>query len=111
MRYLFKSLTLVLVLAAVPLPRCFGQASAINGEINGTVTDPSGAAVAGATVSATNPDRGFKHPDKTGDTGLYRFGLLPLGTYEVEVQAAGCAAAKRTGIVLTAGYIATLNVA
>src|SRR6266571_3186764 len=107
MSYTFKSLTLILFLGA----RCFGQASAINGEINGTITDPSGAAVAGAAVLATNAETGFKQSTKTGDAGLYRFTLLPLGSYEVEVQAAGFAAAKRTGIVLTAGYIATVNVA
>jgi hypothetical protein len=111
MRHTFQSLTLVLCLGAALLPRSFGQASAINGEINGTVTDPSGAAVAGATVQASNAGTGFKQSAKTGDSGLYRFGLLPLGSYEVEVQAAGFAAAKRTGIVLTAGYIATVNVA
>src|SRR5436305_12613193 len=106
MRYTsYQSLTLFLCLAGLlgtglP-PRCFGQAAAINGEINGTVTDPSGAAVVGATVQVSNLETGFKQSAKTGDTGLYRFGLLPLGSYEVDVQAAGFAPARRTGIVLT----------
>ena len=115
MRYILKSLTLSVCLAvflgtALP-PRGFGQAAAINGEINGTVTDPTGAAVAGASVQVSNVETGFKQSAKTGDTGLYRFGLLPLGSYEIDVQAAGFAPAKRTGIVLTAGYIATVDVA
>jgi hypothetical protein len=89
----------------------FGQASAINGEITGTVTDPSGAAVSGATVQVSNADTGFKQAAKTGDTGLYRFTVLPLGTYEIEVQAAGFGTTRRAGIVLTAGATATANIA
>src|ERR1039457_577844 len=80
----------------------FGQASAINGEITGTVTDPSGAAVSGATVEISNTDTGFKQSAKTGDTGLYRFTVLPLGTYEIAVQAAGFGATRRSGIALSA---------
>src|SRR5207244_4209951 len=106
----FRSLPQLFCLGAALLPRCFGQASAMNGEINGIVTDPSGAAVAGAAVQVSNRETGFRQSSKTGDTGLYRFGLLPLGSYDVEAQAAGFAAAKRTGIVLTAGYIATVDV-
>src|ERR1035441_9285674 len=78
----------------------FGQASAINGEITGTVTDPSGAAVSGATVEISNTDTGFKQSAKTGDTGLYRFTVLPLGTYEIAVQAAGFGATRRSRIDL-----------
>src|SRR5205809_6315208 len=93
-RYTLKSLAQIFCLGAALLPRCFGQASAMNGEINGIVTDPSGAAVAGATVQVSNLQTGFRQSAKTGDTGLYRFGLLPLGSYDVEVQAAGFAASK-----------------
>ena len=49
----------------------------------------SGAAISGATVEIANADTGFKQSTKTGETGLYRFTVLPLGTYEVAVQAAG----------------------
>jgi hypothetical protein len=87
-----------------------GQASAINGEITGTVTDPSGAAVAGAAVQITNTDTGFKQSGKSGDNGLYRFTVLPLGTYEVQVQATGFGAIRSTGNVVTAGAIATVDI-
>src|SRR5689334_694108 len=98
------------LLAAVLAANAFGQAAAINGEITGTVTDPSGAAVAGATVNVTNTDTGYKLTTKTADSGLYRLTLLPLGAYEIDVQAAGFAAAKRTGIPLMAGQTATVDV-
>jgi carboxypeptidase family protein len=88
----------------------WAQTSAMNGDISGTVTDPSGAAVAGATVNATNTATGLKQSAKTSDTGLYRLTLLPLGTYELEVQASGFAAARRTGIALMAGQTATVDV-
>jgi hypothetical protein len=90
--------------------KAFGQAAAIDGEIAGTVTDPSGAAVAGAAVSATNVDTGYKQAVKTAGTGLYRLTLLPLGNYAIEVQAAGFGAAKRTGIVVMVGQTVTVDV-
>src|SRR5438105_298975 len=107
MRHIWKFAVFVFVLTA----SAFGQASAINGEISGTVTDPAGAAIAGASVQATNADTGFKQQVKSGETGLYRLSVLPLGTYELQVQAPGFTAAKRTGIVLSAGAVATVDVA
>src|SRR3954465_16070280 len=86
------------------------QTSAMNGEISGTVTDPSGAAVAGATVNATNTVTGYKLSTKTAETGLYRLTLLPLGTYEIEVQAAGFGAARGTGIPGTVGATAAVDI-
>jgi hypothetical protein len=89
----------------------FAQASAINGEITGTVTDPSGAAIAGASVQVTNTDTGLKQTARSGDSGLYRVTLLPLGAYELEVTAAGFGPRKVTGVVLRAGATATVDVA
>ena len=80
-----KSFVPVVCLGLTLLSNCFGQASGINGEINGTVTDATGAAIAGATVQVTNPDTGFKQSAKTVDSGLYRFTVLPLGKYDLDV--------------------------
>ena len=68
------------------------------------------AAISGATVQVTNVDTGFKQSTKTGDTGLYRFTVLPLGTYDVEAQASGFGATRRTGIALSAGATATMDI-
>ena len=89
----------------------FGQAAAMNGEIAGTVTDPSGAAISSALVQVSNTRTGFKQSARTAETGLYRFTVLPLGLYEVSVQATGFAPARRTGITLSAGATATLDIA
>ena len=100
---------LLLAVALAILSNCFGQASAINGEITGTVTDASGAALPNATVEAVNLQTGFKQTVKTSDTGLYRLTLLPLGSYEVSAQAAGFAESRKTGIAVNAGGIATVD--
>ena len=107
----WKQIALLVSLALALPASVFGQASAINGEITGTVTDPSGAAISNAAVQIGNTDTGFKLSTKTGETGLYRFTVLPLGTYEIAVQAPGFATTRRTGIVLSAGATATVDIA
>jgi hypothetical protein len=59
------------------------------GGIQGTVTDPSGAAVAKATVTATNTDTGVATTHITSGTGTYSIQPLQVGTYNVEVTAKG----------------------
>src|SRR5690349_14667645 len=105
------SRTLVLSFALVSgAALCFGQGGALNGEITGTVTDPSGATVTNADVQAVNTGTGYKQSVKTGDTGIYRLTLLPLGIYEINIQAQGFAPTKRTAIELNAGAIVTVDV-
>jgi Carboxypeptidase regulatory-like domain/TonB dependent receptor len=65
----------------------YGQA--ISGNVVGTVTDPSGAVVANADVTATNVGTGAMVGTKTNSTGEYHFENLPVGTYKITVKAAG----------------------
>jgi hypothetical protein len=74
-----RLLALVAGAAATIQPLAHGQSAALNGEITGTVTDPSGAAIAGAVIQISNPATGFKREIKAAESGLYRFTLLPLG--------------------------------
>lgn len=60
-----------------------------SGEITGLVTDPSGAAVAGATVKVTNKATGATRRAITNSEGLYAFPALLPGLYELKVEAAG----------------------
>jgi len=62
-------------------------AQAISGNLTGTVVDPSGAAVSGATVEAVNAGTGQKITTTTKGFGEYFFGDLPAGTYNVIVSA------------------------
>jgi hypothetical protein len=61
----------------------------VNGSITGEVTDPSGAVVAGAHVAAHNLDTGVDTSTTTNSTGTFHIDFLPIGNYQVTVQASG----------------------
>src|SRR5215469_2002365 len=86
----------------------FGQI-ATTGKIAGVVTDSSGAAVPSASVTVKSAALMAERTTTTGPDGSYLFDLLPLGTYEVAVTAKGFKGFTETGIVLTAGFTATIN--
>ncbi|HEV2915082.1 MAG TPA: carboxypeptidase-like regulatory domain-containing protein [Pyrinomonadaceae bacterium] len=65
----------------------FGQAG--RSTVRGTVTDPQGAAVVGATVNLTNNERSFTRTQTTSGDGGYVFSAVPPGTYRIEVEAQG----------------------
>lgn len=79
--------------------------------LNGTVTDPSSAAVAGAKVTAVNPATGMTRSTQTTESGLYDFPNLPAGTYELTIEKQGFKNLKRTGVALNVGAVATLDLA
>jgi hypothetical protein len=64
------------------------------GALTGTVTDPSGAAIAGATVTLTSAATAQARTTMTGADGAYKFNLLPPGGYRVKFEAAGFAAVE-----------------
>jgi hypothetical protein len=57
--------------------------------ITGRVTDPSGAAIAGAGVTATDQERGTVWPAKTNEDGIYAFPRVPVGIYELRIEVPG----------------------
>lgn len=89
----------------------FSQSSAINGQITGTVTDATGAPVPDVPVKATNLQTGYEQQSNTTGSGLYRLPVLPLGSYTLAVSATGFAPFRQTGIEITAGTSATVDVA
>lgn len=99
------------VLALLLVMPVFPQASAINGQIEGTVTDPTGAVVPNAKVDIKNQNTGYSRSADTDASGFYRFTVLPLGTYSVSASTAGFQTYTASGIELTAGAVATVNVA
>jgi hypothetical protein len=75
---------------AVLLPSLlWGQATTSTGNINGTLTDPTGAAVAGAKVTITRIDTGVATDVTSNSSGFYNSGSITPGTYSVKVQAKG----------------------
>jgi hypothetical protein len=65
------------------------QSAGNSGTIYGTVTDPTGAVVRGATVSIENPVSGLSRQTKTDSTGHYQFTNLPLNPYHLSISATG----------------------
>jgi outer membrane receptor protein involved in Fe transport len=74
-----------------------------NSQITGTVTDPSNAAVAGATVTISNRATNLSVTATTNQSGVYLAKELPVGVYKVTVEAAGFKTFSDTGITLEAG--------
>ena len=88
----------------------FAQSQAINGNIEGTVVDDQGAVLPGVTVTVTNLDTGATRTVVTNESGLYRAQLLPLGTYRVHAELQGFRTFEQTGVTLTAGRTAVVDV-
>jgi hypothetical protein len=88
------SLSFVL-LAAVSLP-----AQTFRGTILGTVTDASGAVVAGAKVTVKNVGTGLERNTETSADGSYSLPELPIGTYNVTVTQAGFQTSVATGVTV-----------
>jgi hypothetical protein len=89
---------------------CFAQSQAQNGEIAGTITDPNGAAVSKTSVTVRNLETGTTRIATTDESGVYRFPLLPLGTYRVTVEVSNFRRFVRDGITLATGQAAPVNI-
>ncbi len=67
----------------------FAQSQATTGTIQGTIVDPNGAVVSGATVNVKNVETGFERTVTTNADGFFTAPLLPLGRYRVTTDASG----------------------
>ncbi len=79
------------------------------GTISGTVQDQSGAVVAGASVRATNPATNFTRETTSATNGFYRFDQLPVGTYNISVEAAGFKKSITQQVALSVNDALTLD--
>lgn len=102
-------LTITMVSAAWIVPS-IAYAQTVTGSITGEVTDPSGAVIAGAQVTAQNLETGVQTPTTTNKDGLYRINALPIGHYDLTVQAAGFNKATVPAFTLEVLQIPTFNV-
>ena len=85
------------------------QAFAQNATVVGTVTDPSGAAVANATITITHIETAQAYHLTTNSDGQYVAPDLPIGHYNIKVEAAGFKVAEQKGVVLQVGDRARLD--
>jgi hypothetical protein len=91
-----------IVLAGVLLFCCPRADSATGGSISGTVADQSGAVVPGASLTLVNLDLTTSYRATTDAQGFYSFPNLPVGRYELTIEAAGFKTHKKTGLVVDA---------
>jgi hypothetical protein len=97
------------VLVALSVPMAL-RAQEITGSITGTVTDPSGAVVPGAQVTATNVAQGTNWPTTTNAAGVYNFPRLPVGPYTVKAEAKGFQAAALQQFDLEMNQVARMDI-
>jgi hypothetical protein len=100
-------------LATLTLLFLFGSAQAkaqlTTGTISGTITDPSGAAVPGAEVTAKHVETGIARTTVAGPSGRYEISNLAAGSYEVAATSAGFQTSVRSGITLSIGRNAVVD--
>ena len=104
-RFLFAAALLV---AIVPFS-AFGQSS--NGSISGSVTDVSGAALPGVTITAVSTGTGIARPSVSNTAGHYEIPLLSPGTYSVSGELSGFQPIKYDRIVVNVGTDSVVNFA
>src|SRR4029078_2454596 len=88
------SILLILLLTTL------ASAQTFRGTILGTVSDPNGAVVAGAKVTAKNTSTGLERSTTTAEAGNYTMPELPVGPYEVRVEQSGFAPAVVTNVTV-----------
>src|SRR6266571_4523836 len=86
------------------------SAQEITAAIVGTVTDPSGAPISGASVTATDTERGTVWTAKTNDAGVYNLPRVPVGNYTVKVSAPGFQTAVHPPFTLVLNQTAPIDV-
>jgi len=82
----------------------------VTATVTGTVTDPSGAPVAGAAVTAKSVERGTTFIGTSGDDGYYRISQLPVGHYELRVEKTGFQTALHPAFTLVLNQVGRIDV-
>ena len=91
------------------MPPANAQSQALNGQIEGTVLDQNHAVVPNALITVTNIETGATRTRTSDESGVYRFPLLPLGTYRIIAEATNFKKLVREGVVLMTGQTVTID--
>src|SRR5687768_10488217 len=105
-RCIFTSAALILLVAA----GVFGQSQATTGTIQGTVVDPNGAVVNGASVTVKSINTGFERTVTTNSDGFFTAPLLPLGVYRVTTDVSGFSKSILENVDVNVGQTLSLKV-
>jgi hypothetical protein len=109
MRRLLTQLCILALVAFGFTSMALAQGST-NATLNGLISDPTGAAIVGASVEIKNVDTGFKVTVETNGSGNYSTTILPPGSYTLTATKSGFKKSVQTGITLTVAQVATVNV-
>jgi hypothetical protein len=110
MTHMLRKLLYVVVAALLWMGAGFYAVAQSTGTIRGTVTDPSGAAIPNATVTATATNTGLSRTAASNDSGIFVFPNLPIGGYTLKVAARGFATQQRPGLTLITGQTMDLPI-
>ena len=106
----FRVLFLFVLMACLTLlPAGLGWSQIQNASVGGRITDPSGAVVPDAYLTAQNQDTGMKYSTTSNSSGYYTFPTIPIGTYTVTVNANGFKKIVRSNITLEVGQSARVD--
>ena len=105
--WLFLSVALIGVACLLGSGATYGQATT---SVRGTISDPNGSPIAGASVVLANTESKTERTVMTGDQGEYQFLLVPPGTYTLSVTAAGFRRYEQKGLALLVNTPTAINV-
>lgn len=100
----------IMVIVAITAISSFGQSQSTTGLIQGTVVDPNGAVISGASVSARNIATGFERTVTSNSDGFFTAPLLPLGRYRVTTTAGGFASTILENVDVSVGQTLSLRI-
>jgi hypothetical protein len=103
--FLFRIILACLLLTGM----VYAQGVGASGDIRGTITDPSGAVVSGATVTATDIDKGIKHTVATDANGQFHLIALQPARYSVSVSKSGFQSEVAKNVVVNVGQTSTVD--
>jgi len=106
-KFINQASAAIMVLTALSV--C-GFAQTTSGELTGTVFDPAGAVVPGASVTATNEGTDFASTVTTTTSGQYRLSNLLVGKYDLTVTAAGFTKSELKGVDVNLSQLVTANI-
>ena len=107
MKKIILSSYLVIVLLLAATVTAFGQGT--TSRVTGIISDSSGAAIAGASVTLTNESTGVSLTATTNDGGAYTFDLIQAGTYRISVEKQGFKKFVSSGNTVNVNVPATIN--
>src|SRR4051812_22006913 len=98
-----------MLLACVFIFQAAAFAQTSRGTVSGIVTDPQGAAVAGASVTLLNTQTNLSRTTTSNGEGFYRFDAVDLGSHTVKITAPGFGELVKTNVVVNSGQISSVD--